>query len=130
MEKLNITETVIDKLGFSPYWDEDSTYGGRTLTFKNGTQFRIAEVLETDDVHEGYASMSNSNPQYIAAHFYFGGFFAIPKIEGNIHCDLFFLHEMYACIEKYYPECLKEFTDKCMKLNMEIYIESYLESRK
>jgi hypothetical protein len=39
--KLNITDTILDKLGFSEYQDEHGTWGGRTLTFSDGTRFRI-----------------------------------------------------------------------------------------
>lgn len=113
MDKLNITETLLDELGFSEYWDEHGTWGGRTLTFENGTRFRIIEQEEMDDDTEGYGS----NGRYIAHHFYFSGWFAIPKIEAATH-DLFFLHEMFECIELNYPDCLPEFTKKCQSLKM------------
>ena len=50
-------DKVLDKLGFSEYWDENGTWGGRTLTFKNGIRFRIIEQGEMDDDTEGYPSM-------------------------------------------------------------------------
>jgi len=128
MRKLNITDTILDKLGFSEYWDEHGTWGGRTLTFSNGTRFRIIEQEEMDDEHEGYGALSGSEATYVANHFYFAGFFAIPKIDAN-HYDLFFLHEMYECIEKEYPDCLEEFTAKCKGLNMKPYIHYYLTER-
>ena len=49
MKRLNITDKILDKLGFSEYWDEHCTWGGRTLTFSNGTRFRIIEQEEMDD---------------------------------------------------------------------------------
>jgi len=118
MERLLITSTMLDKLGFSEYWDENGDWGGRTLTFSNGERFRIMETEEKDDDTDGYASGGN----YIAHHFSFAGWFATPAIEG--HSDLFFLHEMYECIAKYYPSCLPEFTDKCIKLKMKLYLPS------
>ena len=72
-----------------------------------------------DDDTEGYG-----NGIYIAHHFSFDGSFALPQIEGD-H-DLFFLHEMYECIQKYYPDCLPEFVEKCDKLKMKPYLESYI----
>jgi hypothetical protein len=121
--KLNITSEVLDKLGFSEYWDEDGTWGGRTLKF-NTQQFRIAEQEETDDDTSGYGI----DPTYIANHYYFVGWFAVPKIEAN-HYNLFFLHEMYECIEKEYPDCLEEFHTKCIILNMGRYLHEYLIER-
>jgi len=119
MEKLSITSKVLDKIGFSEYWDEHGTWGGRTLTFSNGTMFRIIEQEEMDDDSEGYSP----NGRYVANHFYFTGWFAIPEISSNIYFDLFFLHQMYECIEAVYPECLPEFVEKCKKLKMGSYIE-------
>jgi hypothetical protein len=118
MERLLITKTVLDKLGFSEYWDEHGDWGGRTLTFSNGEMFRIIETEENDDDTYGYASGGN----YISHHYSFAGWFAIPPIEG--HSDLFFLHEMHECITKYYPSCINEFTDKCIKLKMKLYLPS------
>lgn len=128
MDRLNITSIILDKLGFSEYWDEHGDSGGRTLTFSNGQLFRIMELLEMDDEHEGYGAYGGCEPKYIAHHFSFVGWFAIPKTEA-IGRDLFFLHEMYECIEKEYPDCLEEFTDKCKDLNMSPYIDDYLTER-
>jgi hypothetical protein len=125
MSKLLITDTILDKLGFSEYWDEHGTWGGRTLAFNNGVRFRIIEQEEMDDDTEGYASFG----RYIAHHYYFAGWFAIPKIDSPNY-DLFFLHEMYECIEKEYPDCIGEFVAKCKDLNMKPYIDDYLTERK
>ena len=123
MSRLPITDTMLNKLGFSEYWDEHGTWGGKTLTFNNGVRFRIIEQKEMDDDTEGYASFG----RYIAHHYYFAGWFAIPEIEGD--AELFFLHEMYECIEKYYPTCLEEFVEKCKALKMQVYIDEYLSER-
>lgn len=121
MSKLNITDRILDKLGFSEYWDENCDWGGRTLTFSNGTRFRIIEQGEMDDDTEGYSP----NGRYIANHFHFAGWFALPKTKAPDY-DLFFLHEMYECIKKEYPGCLDEFLAKCEKLKMKVYIDEYL----
>lgn len=125
MDRLLITSIVLDKLGFSEYCDEDGDWGGRTLTFQNGIQFRIMEQCEIDDDTYGYG-----DGKYISHHYCFGGFFAWPKIEGNIHHDLFFIHEMYECLEKHYPSCLEEFIFKLKALKMYTYIEQFLKERK
>lgn len=122
MTKLNITDDVLDKLGFSEYWDEHGTWGGRTLSFSNGTRFRIQESCKNDDGNEGYVHP----PTYIANHYIFSGGFAIPSIDGNIHKELFFLHEMYEVVKEFYPDCLVEFVGLCRKKNMGPYIDWYL----
>lgn len=123
MGKLNITSEVLDKLGFTEYWDEHGTWGGRTLVFSDGTQFRIMEQCEMDDDSEGYSR----NGSYVANHWSFEGWFAIPKADGE-H-ELFFLHEMYECVKKYYPNCLVEFVEKCKAVKMGGYIELHLQSK-
>jgi hypothetical protein len=125
MKKLNITSSVLDRLGFSEYWDEHGTWGGRWLSFSNGVTFQIAEICETDDIYEGYSGMSGDEPTYVAQHYKFWGGFAIPKIDDAV-VDLFFLHEMYECIKTHYPHCLDEFTAICNRANMGPYIDDYL----
>lgn len=126
MERLNITEKVLDKLGFSEYWDEHGTWGGRTLTFADGTDFRIMELEEMEDDSEGY----ESDGRYVAHRYKFAGNFAIPPLEGDsAYMDLFFLHEMYECIEANYPAYLPEFTSKCVGVRMGSYIDEFLSYR-
>jgi len=124
MRRLNITATILDKLGFSEYWDEHGTWGGRTLTFSNGERFRIIEQEEMDDDTEGYSD----DGAYVSNHYYFTGWFALPATK-SIHYDLFFLHEMYECVEKNYPNCVEEFIQKCRSLKMGKYIDDFLQSR-
>lgn len=118
-DKLALTDSILDKLGFSEYWDENGDWGGRTLTFTDGTRFRIIDYCEKDDEDDGYGY---GEGKFRGAHFTFCGWFALPKIDGD-H-ELFFLHEMYECIQKYYPSCLPEFTEKCIKLLMRSYLPS------
>lgn len=124
MRRLNITDKVLDRLGFSEYWDEHGDWGGRTLTFSNGTRFRIIDTEENEDDSYGYSK----DGTYVAQHFYFADWFAIPKIDKG-HFDLFFLHEMYECIEQCYPDCLEEFVSKCRQLKMGVYLDDYLKCR-
>lgn len=115
--QLNITDKVLDNLGFSEYWDENGDWGGRTLTFSNGTHLRIMDIDEKDDDSDGYSI----DGVYIAHHFVFAPWFAIPKIEGP-EINLFFLQDLYLTIERYYPNCTQEFIDKCTFLKMNRYI--------
>ena len=128
MIKLNIDSNILDKLGFSEYWDKNGDWGGRTLLFKNDVRFRIVEQLEMDDIYEGYGALGGCKPLYVSNHFYFAGWFATPSTDAKNH-DLFFLHEMYECIEWEYPDCLEEFVSKCESLNMKVYIDDYLSMR-
>ena len=121
MKRLNITSTILDKLGFSEYWDEHGNWGGRTLTFSDGTKFRIIERKEEDPDY------CNNGNEYAARHWYFTGWFALPKNEQS-HFDLFFIHEMYQCLWECYPNVLNEFSEKCKELGMESYIQDYINS--
>lgn len=120
MSKLNITSRVLDKLGFSEYWDENGTGGCRTLAFNSGDKLRIYEQDEMDDNTEGYSK----DGIYIANHYCFSSHWATPKITGNrIYRDLFFLQDLYEVIFEYYPDSLTEFIEKCIELKMIAYIK-------
>lgn len=124
MLRLNLTTTILDKLGFRDYNDSSGDWGTRTLPFEDGTWFRIAEVDEKDDDSDGYSFHGS----YVSNHYYYAGYIANPKNDAP-HCDLFFLHEMYEVIEKYYPAVLDEFVTKCRTLKMGSYIDDYLKVR-
>lgn len=113
MRRLNITDDVLDRLGFSEYWDEHGTFGTRTLTFDDGSQFTIVEQEDMVDEYEDI---------YISHHFYFCGSFSRPRLEPHITFYLFFLDEMYQCISQYYPHCLEEFLQRCHKAKMKVYL--------
>lgn len=114
--KLNITDTVLDKLGFSEYWDEHGTWGTRTLTFSDNTKLTIIEYEEQDaDYYE------NGN-LYIAHHFVFNGSLK-QKPEKDGYYDLFFLSDLYKCIAELFPDNLEEFVNKCKDLYMFEYIK-------
>ena len=128
MRKLLITDDVLDKLGFSEYWDENGDSGGRTLSFNdaNKTMFRILETGQMDDDHYG----QYPGGRYTSQEFQFCDWFAIPKITDMqpSYYELYFLHQMYECIKEQYPYCLEEFIELCDKANMKPYIDEYLDS--
>lgn len=115
--KLNITSGVLDRLGFSPYEDETGEWGFRELGFENGIRFRIVNYDEMDVFSQ------QGGDVYVAEHFVFLTDFAIPKIEKRENLELYFLHEMYFCINKYYADCLNEFREKCFNANMMYYLD-------
>lgn len=118
MHKLNITDTILDKLGFSEYWDEHGDWGGRILDFKSGDRLQVIETEENDDDTYGYGDGC-----YIAHHFSFAGFFAIPKLkDAHYHHDVYFLHDLYEIISELYPNALEEFIQKCRELKMDSYL--------
>jgi len=128
MKKLNITDKVLDKLGFSEYWDEHGTWGTRSLKFDDGTIFMITEQEEMDDVYEGYSGMVNAKPEYVAQHFYYLDKEGKKTTHGIKEYELFFIHEMYDCIKACYPNHLQEFVSKCESVHMGSYIESHVSS--
>ena len=101
MEKIEINGDTLDKLGFSEYWDEHGTWGGRTLTFKNGVRFRIIVQDDTDEY--GYDLGTES--------FYFAPWFAIPKKESVDNFYFETVADMKECIRLEYPECLELFNE-------------------
>lgn len=120
--KLNITDHVLSKLGFSEYWDDNGNSGSRILEFKNGEVFKISEQCQMDDGNEGYGGMCGQDPMYISNHYCFMGWYASPQIKDVGTIDLFFLSDIYYCIRKYYPECVDEFINKVRSNYMIKYI--------
>lgn len=112
-----VTQTVLDRLGFSEYWDENGTWGGRTLTFLDGTKLRIGSFDEMDDDSEGYCPNGRYQPQT----FKFLGWFAIPKVEADF--EIVFLKDLYKVVKEVYPHCEVEFVGKCKKLKMDWGLE-------
>jgi hypothetical protein len=122
--KLNITEDVLDKLGFTEYWDENGTSGGRTLHFETSNdRLRVNEQCQMDDCYEGY---NPKGAEYVSQHWSFLGWFATPKVDDDY--DLFFLHEIYEVIKKHYPKSLNEFVERCEKVLMGGFIKSYIDA--
>ena len=63
-------QDILDKLGFSEYWDNNGTSGDRRLVmgeplYAEGINSYTIEVLdEMEDVYEGYGAMSGSESEY------------------------------------------------------------------
>jgi hypothetical protein len=66
--ELLITDRVLDRLGFSEYWDEHSTWGGRNITFGDD-RLRVIDQEEMDDDTEG----NWFNGAHVAAHYRYAG---------------------------------------------------------
>lgn len=118
MEILNLTDSILDKFGFSEYWDDNGDSGTRTLTFSDGTILTIVEVLEH----------INDNNIY-----YYQIIIVIWDIKlylkNSFEQDLYFLHDLFEIIELFYSNCMEEFIEKCKELKIINYIESYLNYR-
>jgi len=107
---IKITDDILDILGFTEYWDENGSWGGRILKFKDGQWFQIIQSSE-DDFGKEYKEDKYS----------FAGWFANPKIDCGSY-DLETIGDMTNCILEQYPNYLKEFKNLLNnKLNKEQY---------
>lgn len=112
--KLNITDGVLDAIGFTDYWDEHCTWGTRRLVFKDLNVFEIIENCEQTCCDNGY-----DEGYYISNHWLF--------LDDNYEThELYFLHQMYNIIKKYYPDNIDEFIEKCEKVRMRIYLKNII----
>lgn len=109
-----ITDKVLDKLGFSEYWDEDGDWGGRTLIFESGDRLRIIDFGEKDLDDDGHTSHGKYSPQ----HYSFNDFFAIPKLS-NYTRELLVLSDLKQVVKDCYPKSYDEFIKKCTSLKMD-----------
>lgn len=121
--KLNLTDEILDVLGFSPYCDEHCTWGIRSLGFSNGTRLTVADYEEMFDDTEG----NWFDGTYIAKHFSYFATKSIIEVNKDIEYwgDTFFLHELYEIVKFYYPSSLEEFKTNCFQNNMKLYIEQW-----
>lgn len=123
-KELLLSDMVLDRLGFSEYWDENCTWGGRTITLgaADGEYcIRILDQEEMDDDIQGFYGGGN----HVAHTFSYTGFFGTPSTEH--YSDLYFLHQLYDLIEFLCPQHTNEFILRCNKNNMGNQIKSYLE---
>lgn len=119
-ERLPVTSFVLDHLGFHEYHDEHGTWGYRWLIIGDN-KFEITEIGETVDDSDGYADWGTFKSDH----------WSYNKGKKNTHYELFFLHEMYQCIQSEFPvEFLAEFESICRKNKMGVYIDSYLQTLK
>lgn len=117
MEKLNITSTVLDKLGFSEYWAGSGDFGKRTIRFEDGSWYDIIEYDEKEDANDGYTPIK----KYVTNHY----------ANSFNYRNIFFLHELYEVIRTHCsPTALDEFYVKCKEVNMSYYIDKYLDTIK
>lgn len=117
MNKLPLTEDVLNRLGFSEYWDENCTWGGRTIKFSNGDTLRIIQYLVDEDDNYGYGG-----GKYQGEYYSYAGWFDIPKREHKYHGELFFLHELYDLILTVIPNSIDEFINRCKEHKMNYYL--------
>ena len=115
MRMLNLTDDILDKLGFSGYRDGAGNYGTRTMVFDNGDSLRIMEHDQQDDGSQGYGE-----PVYVSEHFSY-----VHKNSPAHSEDLFFLHELYNCVIMWHGDSLIEFRKKCEFLNMGSYLPTH-----
>ena len=116
--KLNITDDVLDRLGFSAYWDENGSDGTRSLLFSNNVRFTITEQCQMDDGNEGFGS----DPIYVSNHFAYKTLYLHDDCLKHKEIELYFLHDILNVIKRYYKECKIEFINICKKANMGAYI--------
>ncbi len=119
--ELLLTDRVLDRLGFSEYWDEHCTWGGRTITFGDkDVLIRVVDQEEMDDDTEG----NWFDGSHISNHYSYSGWFDIGGNKDD-YSDLYFLHQLYEVVKFKCPQYLDEFKERCFKNNMKAYIESY-----
>jgi hypothetical protein len=109
--KLLLTDTVLDKLGFSEYNDLNGDCGSRHLRFKNEEYITIWEHLEKDDDSDGYSK----DGIYLSHHYF------IMEQPG----DMDFINELYELIKAKSPASVPEFEEKCKTLKMYYYLDQY-----
>lgn len=107
MEKLLLTDKILDKLGFTPYNDENGDSGTRIL-YVGDNILKVWDMDEIDDETQGYGSPA----KYRAKHF------MIPD-----YGPVYFLHELLDVINK--EDIMLEFVRKCHLYNMGFYLDEY-----
>jgi hypothetical protein len=117
LDKLKLTDGVLDTLGFSEYHDSSGDFGTRQLNFSNGQILRIVDLDEKEDDSDGYWY----GGKYQAQHFYFSDTFAIPKNHGQ-YFDLYFLDDLFNCVKTNYPDSIDEFKELCEAKLMSSYL--------
>lgn len=114
MNKLNLTDGVLNKLGFSEYVDGAGDFGSRALTFKDGHKIIIWEIDEKEDDTDGYSI----DGKYVSNHYC-----------GTNWNALFFLHDIYEEIITNHENYELEFIDICRSIKMDAYIYDYIKEQ-
>lgn len=123
-KELLLSDRILDRLEFSEYWDENCTWGGRTITLGTGDNecnIRIWDQEEMDDDCEGFYGGGSHVPHKFSYNGYFN------RGDPAHNSDLYFLHQLYDVIEFLHPQHIDEFVERCDKNNMGNQIKSYLE---
>ncbi len=107
LKKIELTDDVLEKLGFTEYDDEHCTWGNRRLLFDGDSdewkKLQIIENCESCAEENGYPA------QFVYAEWFDQ---IRRKPTGGGRMDLTTLYELYICIDIYRPELLDEFKIK------------------
>lgn len=107
---INLTDTILEKLGFADWWGGSGDFYDSVIHLAD-KNFHIHALCEKDDENDGYGH----NKVYVSYHY--------TDSDWN---RLFFLHELYEFIKSANSEeALHEFKDRCKKVNLSYYIDSY-----
>lgn len=115
--ELNLTDKVLDAIGFTEYWSGSGDWGTRTLSFEGiEGRYELIDHDENYDVYDGYCI----EREYGAQHF----------CGMNWRSTLYFLHDLYEEIvtntnEEFVKAFLLKLKDN--KVNMDSHIKSYLD---
>lgn len=130
---LHLTDKVLDKLGFSEYWDGPGDFGDRRLDLgaqkedkrlvsKQQYPAYLIHVIDEQDQDEA-SGQGYGEPEYVPYHF----------TTKDFQKALYFLHDMYEDIAvNRTPEELQVFFEITKKkgINMWPFLSSYLEYKK
>lgn len=109
--EINLTDTMLKKLGLSEWWGGSGDNNDARLHL-NGKSFDIHSTDELDQECGGYAK----NDSYVSYHYY-----------NDKYQTMYFLHELYEYIVAgECQEAINDFLERCEKCYLLTYIESYL----
>lgn len=127
MIKLPISDKVLDLLGFKPYHDKGGDWGYRSLYFKNGDRLQLVEYEETTCPDGPYEPARYAPTLWV----WNEDSDLLKKFGRTVPGDgeIFFLHDLFDIIDKYYPNCLYEFMVQCNLVNIGRYIDEHIRNR-
>jgi hypothetical protein len=113
--ELLLTSRVLDKLGFTEYWNGSGYFGTRRLIDKEAHDvfYELFQTDEMDDPTDGYDPY---NP---------------PEYQTQHYCTkdwerMYFLHELYEDFLLRYPDKIEYLTKQIKTCNMYPQLKSYL----
>ena len=116
-QELRIDDTVLDKLGFSEYWDNNGDSGERNFRFGDDV-FSITCYDQKDDETDGYASWGRYQSESYGV--------GLRHRNTDFYRKIHFLHDLYEAILAITPNLVQPFMDKCRENLMHEYIEDYV----